>query len=166
MAEPTVSVMNHDILGIVTRLDRFVVELIKSASSGVSAMSTFDQARLEAYLNNINKYLAHVEAQPQLDLPESHPTQYSVPALIPQTLVENPDVADIVRLLNLARVELTDSQSARIASGLIAPDSSRFKAIIGKVEKFLKDFIQAQGPLDLPESSPMIPLSGPGRTGV
>lgn len=167
MATPTQAfVYNHDIIGFYTRLNRFLIELLKSQSSGVSQLNAFDQARLKAYLANVRGYHAWVTAQPQLDLPETSPRQWPLDEAPTIEIVENEEVNDIVRMLVLARDELTGSQSARLSSGLIKFDSDRFTAMVTKVEAFLDTYVNPLTPLDLPESSPDAAMSGPGKTGV
>ena len=82
------------------------------------------------------------------------------------TEVENEEVNDLLRILSAARDEMVSSQSARMGSTLIRFDESRIRAVVAKAQAFLSDYIQTQTPLDLPESSPDAPLSGPGKTGV
>lgn len=162
----TVSVVNHDIVGLVARIDRFTTELSKSASSSVSLMSSFDQDRLASYIGAIKKYKEWILASPQLDLPETHPTVYPVSALIPVSMVENESLGDVIRMMNLARQELINSQSSRLSSGLIIHDEKRFAAVIEKVANFLEEYIKAADPLDLPESSPAVQMTGAGRQGI
>lgn len=160
------NVYNHDIVGIYNRVNRFVEELVKSVSSGVSQMNAFDQARLLSYLKNISTYLAWVTAQPQLDLPETHPRLYALPEAPEPVTVENEEVDDVVRMLLVARDEIINSQSARQGSGLIPFDASRFLAVVKKCEAFMADYVATVTPLDLPESSPTDPMSGGGKVGV
>ena len=153
------TVQNHDILGLVRRIDRFVVELIRGASSNVSEVIPADLARLKAYLDALRKYKSWVIGQPLLDLPETHPLELLVPEAPVVPDIENESVTDVIVLLNRLRGELTASQSARYSSTMLAFDSSRFDAVVAKVEAFIKDYIEQATPLDLPESSPMAPLS-------
>lgn len=157
---------NHDIAGLYVRINRFIEELAKSASSNVNQMSTFDQARLVSYIAAIRKYQAWVMAAPQLDLPETHPRGIDLPAppVLPE--IENEAVQDLIRLFIISRDELVGSQSSRNAAGLISFDNTRFTAIIDKAEKFLTEYVQAATPLDLPESSPNAPMTGAGKQGV
>jgi hypothetical protein len=166
MAATDQVVYNHDVVAIYNRLNRFIEELTKSVSSGLSLMNAFDIARLEKYLAAIDSIHAWVIAQPQLDLPETAPRAYTLePAPIVPDL-ENEDVADILRLFGLSRDELTNSQSARQGSGLVGFDSTRLTAITSKTKKFIEDYVKKIQPLDLPESSPQNPLSGSGKTGT
>ncbi len=159
-------VYNHDIAGLQSRINRFIEELTKGVSSGTSQVNQFDQERLETYLNAVDIYHNWVIAQPLLDLPETHPREIELednPAVVD---VENESVNDIIRIMEIARDELVNSQSARDACCLNRFDSSRLRTIIEKVRKFLHDYIQQATPLDLPESSPQAGMSGPGRGGV
>lgn len=166
MATTPIVVYNHDIVGFYYRINKFVVELVKSASSNVSQLNAYDRARLGTYLLALRAFHDWVLAQPHLDLPETTPREYKLDEPEPAVSVENDEVDDIVRMLVLARQELTNSQSARLSSGLIPFDATRFAAIITKVENFLVQYVDKATPLDLPESSPVDVISGTGRTGV
>mgnify|MGYP000429930839 CR=1 FL=1 len=157
------SVNNHDILGIHRRINRFIVELNKSASSGVSQFHDHDKKRLRAYLTSMTAYKDWVSAQPHLDLPETHPQEYALEPPTEVGAVENESCADAMNLLAKCRDELDNSQSARLSSGLMEADRVRFEAIVEKIAKFLDEYVDKATPLDLPESSPRDPATGHGR---
>ena len=163
-----VQTYNHDVAGLCTRIHRFCVELKKSVSSGTSMVNSFDQGRMGTYLNAVRVYRDWVVAQPQLDLPETHPRILDV-ALMPDDdvdAIENESLRDACRMFKLAILELSYSQSSRHASGLIRFDEGRLTAIIEKVQALLDQYISQVDPLDLPESSPAYVMSGPGKTGI
>src|SRR5512139_1355469 len=112
MAEATRFVYNHDVAGMHARLNRFLVEVSLSASNGASQVNSYDQTRLDTYINAIRTYMAWVTAQPQLDLPETHPRKYELDPdpVIPE--IENESLRDILRMFVLAREELVNGQSA------------------------------------------------------
>jgi hypothetical protein len=159
-------VYNHDVAGIHRRLNRFIVEMIKSVSNAGSLMNEFDQKRLASYLNAMKAYVAWVTGQPALDLPETSPRPYSLDANPVYDLVENESVVDVVRMLELVRDEVVHSQSARNAAGLTKFDEARLLAIVTKVENFLASYIATVTPLDLPESSPMRTAATAGKLGI
>lgn len=159
-------VYNPDVAGLHRRINRFIVEMSKSASNQMSLMSEFDQNRLASYLNAIRAYVGWVVSQPHLDLPESSPKEYPLDAEPVWNLVENEAIVDILRMLELAKEEMIFGQSARMSSGLISFDVTRLTAIVNKIEKFLFDYVKIITPLDLPESSPSRVISGPGNSGV
>lgn len=159
-------VLNHDVAGLIARLNRFREELYKSVSSGIGGMNSFDQARLVQYLTAARTFIAWVVSQPQLDLPESHPKQWILENDPVIENVENEDVNMLLNLLGLAVEELKNSQSGRLPAGLLGFDESRVQALLTKADNFLTNYIQIATPLDLPESSPQEVLSGPGKKGV
>lgn len=159
-------VYNHDVVGIYERMNRFIEEISKAVSSNVSLTNEFDVARLRTYLDAIDRYHAWVTAQPQLDLPETSPRVYTLKDAPAEFEIENEDMDDMLRMLRVARDEITNSQSSRLGSGILSPDSRRLTASVAKARAFLDDYIVPTQPLDLPESSPAQILSGSGRTGV
>ena len=158
--------LNHDIAGIHARLNRAIFETHKSVSSGVVDYREADVDRIISYLNGVDAFHNWIIDQPQLDLPESHPKEYILDENPKVGLVENDAANDIVRLLEVAREEIVNSQSARLPAGLIEFDSGRLFAVIEKTRKLVTDYIQNVQPLDLPESTFKRDQSGPGRKGI
>ncbi len=160
------NVFNDDVAGIYRRTNRFIEELQKSSSANVTDVNEFDQDRIITYLNSLTVYLNWVMSQPLLDLPETHPKTLELEEPPVLLLVENLMIKDLIRLFERGRDEMINSQSARNASGLISFDNVRIRAVIEKAQKYLSDYVQKVIPLDLPESSPMAPDTGAGRTGI
>lgn len=161
-------VFNHDIVFLHDMLNRFIVELLKSQSSGVSGMIIADQSRLESYIQSLRVAHDWIQAQPMLDLPETHPRPYPLePAPeVPERGVENEGINQMVRLMVALRTELVNSQSARFSTRLQPFDSTRFVAIVDKAEAFLNNYIRQTTPIDMPESSPREAMTTDGMMGV
>lgn len=157
---------NHDISGFHRRINRFIVELLKSVISSGSQVNLFDQERLTSYISALRAYQGWVNAQPQLDLPDTHPRSYALDSNPDIPDLENESIVDAVRMLELSRDELVRSQSSRNAAGLMPFDSKRFTAMVDKVDSFLNSYITDITPLDLPESSPQTEMTGDGQTGI
>jgi len=160
------TVLNQDIAGFHSRINRAIEEVYKSVSSGVVDYREADKTRVLSYLRAIDEYHNWVIDQPQLDLPESHPKEYVLDNNPVLTVVENDAANDIIRILEAGREELVNSQSARLPAGLISFDSDRNFAIIEKTRKLVVDYIDKVQPIDLPESSPQRGKSGVGRKGI
>lgn len=157
---------NTDIYGLVRRINRFIMEIAKSQSSGVSQTNAFDVARSRSYLGAVVSYHNWVTAQPALDLPETGPTSIDLPPNPPVPLFENESMYDLCVLLELARDELANSQSSRLSSNMIAFDSVRLMAIMQKASSFIDTYVTIVDPLDQPETSPGTSMTGPGLGGV
>ena len=147
-------VNNHDVVGINDRINRVITEVYKSASGGVTAFSDADLERLNSYLDAMDAYHKWVIDSPELDLPESHPKSYVLDVNPTTTKVENDAVNDIIRILAVCRTEITESQSAKKASGYIKFDSERLFKNVDKVRKFCSDYVAKVQPIDNPESAP------------
>ena len=164
--EGKIVVYNHDIAGLQRRLNRFIVEMLKSVSNSGSLMNDYDKQRLISYLAAVRAYVGWIVSQPLLDLPETSPRLYELDANPVWDLVENEAIIDVVRMLELSRDEVVNSQSARLSSGLNKFDEARILAMITKVENFIREYIEKITPLDLPESSPMRVAATAGKVGV
>jgi len=135
-------------------------------SSSVLDYSPADIGRLLSYLNNLDSYHKWVNAVPQLDLPESHPKIYELESDPTVAKVENDAANDIIRLLEVTRFALANSQSARRPSGLINFDSVRLQKNTDKIRSLVVDHIGKVQPLDNPESAPRNVNSGTGLVGI
>src|SRR5512135_239768 len=161
---PTTAITyNTDIYGLVRRINRFIIEIVKAQSSNVSVTQPFDTARAMSYLNAVTSYQSWITSEPLLDLPETAPQSVTLPADPDLPLIENESLYDLAMMLTLARDELKNSQSSRLATNLMKSDNDRLTAIMTKCKNFVNNYISTVDSLDLPESSPMDPVSGPGH---
>lgn len=166
MADTVHTIYNHDVVGLIRRIDRFRKEISHAISAGVSSARDADLGRIKSYLSALEIYEQWINSQPQLDLPESHPTFISVEPSPAMPMPENESFADLIYMLDLMRIELAHSQSSRLPQGLTKFDSGRFSAIRIKMVNFLKDYVEVVTPLDLPESSPSRPMVADGNKGT
>lgn len=157
---------NADVCGLVRRINRFILEMAHSQSSGVSKTTSFDVVRALSYIDAVRKYLAWVIDQPELDLPETSPNKYKLPASPDIPEMENESIYDLCNLFAIARDELANSQSSRLSSNLIPFDTSRLTAVLDKASNFIATYVTVVDPLDQPETSPMTAVTGLGRQGV
>jgi hypothetical protein len=163
--EPT-GVYNLDVTYVNDKLCRYAFEVVKSVSSALAATTEFDMKRMYAYLDDIDTAVAYVKAQPQLDLPESHPTMHDIEKFPEIPNMESDEMDHVARLLRSARTELINSQSARMGAGFLPFDAARVTALVAKTRQWLTDYVAKRTPMDLPESSPQQPMTGHGQGGV
>lgn len=155
-------VLNHDIKGIFNRVNRYIVEIYLSQSSSVSVTHPADIKRISSFILDIRERLALAEAAPVLDLPKTSPRVYALSEnpVIPK--IENEDLADILRLMELFRDELINSQSARMSAQMMPAEMQRITEILDKVDHHMA-FLHGE---DLPETAPNAPVTGAGRAGI
>jgi len=159
-------VLNMDMVGLYNRLNRFINEVQKCQSANVSMTSVPDTTRIKSYLSTLRFLVEHIDADPQLDLPETNPQTYTLreaPVLLD---LENENCVHLALLLSTARDEIVMSQSARMSTGFVIFDKTRFLASITKAENYLANYVAKATPIDLPESSPRAPIQGKGLTGT
>jgi hypothetical protein len=159
------STYNIDVHSCVRRYNRMIVEATKSQSSGISYALPFDVARMKSYISAMQNFLSFVVAQPLLDCPETGPTDMPLPtnpAIVP---LENESAMDVVHLIEIARDELSNSQSSRMPTNLVKFDFDRQQSYLAKILALLA-YVEKSEPLDLPESSPMVAMTGAGARGV
>jgi hypothetical protein len=165
MAE-TKDCYNMNIAGLVNRINRFLVELMKSQSANITNWNDFDQDRLKTYIDNVETYLDWVVAQPLLDLPETTPMLVALNPFPETGPMESDMITDMSLYMQRMRDELLHSQSSRQGTGVIDFDEIRCRAIIKAVRAFMADYVASANPVDLPESTPSDPVTGHGSRGV
>lgn len=163
--EPTTS-YNLDVVYCNDKICRYAGEVIKAVSANVAHVNTFDMERALKYLDDLDAAVAYVLAQPQLDMPETHPRERALQPFPAVPNMENDELDHTVRLLEAARLELINSQSSRLAAGLLPFDAKRVTALVEKNRQWLTTFVAARSPMDLPETSPQQIVTGPGVGGV
>ena len=165
MARAAATTFNIDVHSVVRRYNRLLFEVAKAQSSGVSFTNPFDVNRLLSYIGSMRNFQSWIVSQPLLDCPETGPTEMDLPENPKMPMLENESMMDVINLIEIARDEISNSQSARMPTNLIKFDYDRQQSYLAKVEQLLT-YIAASEPLDLPESSPMSDVTGPGRMGV
>ena len=163
--DPTTS-YNLDVVYLNDKMCRYGGEVILAVSANLAHMNSFDMARTMKYLDDIDSAIAYVLAQPQLDMPETHPRERALQPMPVVPNMENDELDHTVRLLEAARLEIINSQSGRMAAGLLPFDAARVTALVAKNRAWLTAFVSARSPMDLPETSPQQLITGPGVGGV
>lgn len=161
-----VVVYNHDVAAICRVTTRIGIELHKSVSSSTSGMNKFDIERLKRNTNACRSLINWVVAEPQMDLPESHPLAIELPDPTKFEAVESDSINLALDLCHVCEIELLNSQSARSAAGMLKFDADRLYSILTKIDSLVDNHVVPATPLDLPESAPSVPGSGPGFGGT
>lgn len=156
---------NIDVHSIVRRYNRFIQEVNKAQSSGVSFTNPFDIARLASYIQSMKNFQSFIVSQPLLDCPETGPVEMDLPVSPVPPTIENESMMDVINLIEIARDEVANSQSSRMPTNLLKFDYDRQTSYLTKIEHLMA-YVADSEPLDLPESSPMMDVSGPGKMGV
>jgi len=159
-------VYNHDVAALCRLVQRAGEELHKSVSSGTSGMNSFDLARSKSNIAAVRSLKDWVVAEPQLDLPESHPTAIELPDPVKRVTVESDSVNLLLDICHACEIEMLNSQSAREAAGMNGFDAVRVGQALKKLDSLLDNHVAKAEPLDLVESSPSRPLAGPGKRGT
>ena len=159
-------VYNLDVTYLADKIARYAGEVQMSVSSNVAFVNEFDMGRLQAYLDDIDAAIAYVTAQPQLDLPESHPMMNAIQPFPAMRDMESDEWDHVIRLMRSGYIELVNSQSSRLGAGLMPFDARRVSALVAKTRAWLNDYVSKRSPMDLPETSPQQVMSPPGKLGV
>jgi len=160
------SIYNLDCTYVADKIARYAGEVMHSVSAGVAFVNEFDMARLMNYLTDLDSAVAYIIAQPQIDLPESHPMMQPIEPFPSVVNMESDEWDHVVRLLRAGYIELVNSQSARLGAGLLPFDAKRVTSLVAKCRAWLTDYVAQRMPMDLPETSPQNLMPAQGRLGV
>ena len=157
---------NLDIASLIRRLDRSLVEVTKSQSSGVSGTLPFDFARLESAIKMMKSFKKFAEGLPYMDTPETTPIIINVECYGTIPPIENDSAWDMAQILDTMMLELANSQSSNIGNGFLPPhDGKRFDDYVARLENLIAHS-KGTEPVDYPESSPRADSTGAGVTGI
>lgn len=156
---------NHDVRVIHNEYCRYIEEVLKSQSSNLAMIRDADKTRFLSYLDRLTKIIDWIVAQPQVDLPESHPDIYELQEFPELVKVENEILNTFATLLDLGRKENAKSSSSGAPSGLVSFDEERQRQYIAKMTALLS-LSDVVTPVDFPESSPRAAGVTDGRTGT
>lgn len=145
------AIKNHDIMGLVRRINDYIYELAVSQSQNSPVIHPDDLRRLKEYLESSAFYKAWVITQPRIDLPATHPAEIPVPNGPTERPERNNCLIDVIVMFEKMRDELLQCVSAQWAAGLAEDDALRFDKIHGKLTNYVVDFIEQTQPVDQPE---------------
>lgn len=152
-----------DIAGLVRRIRRFKQEIHKCNSAGLMFTTDKDLERINTFLSALTQYFDWMTAQPMQDFVKWHPTDIDLGEADIYTMIENEALQDLLQMFVGLEVEVGLSQSASMHTSIMEPDEIRFREITAKMQSFVDDYVAAVQPLDTPESSPKVALSGKGK---
>ena len=167
---------NIDVRGLLGRLDRMRLEMARCQSADLpNGLLPADKGRLVDYIGDYRRYMVYVMEQPIPDAPEAHGVwTVSVPDdsdVGSPDAIENEDIAQILRQCEIYRLEMKNSQSARLIQGFVpTPDGQpgdrvRFADGITRIENLVL-YVGDTQPSDRPESTPRAMPVPPGRLGT
>lgn len=160
------STRNIDTLGIVLRMDKIIKELIGNQSHGVSVVREADFERSNAYLDELESFVAHCSRRPQQDYPKTYDMEIKLPEPTVVPMMDNLAVLHLAQMVDTWRFEIANSESSRWSSGIHGPDGKRLANYFADYRAFFQEHIATQLPQDYPETVPSYALTGKGALGV
>ena len=160
------STRNIDTLGIVLRMDKIVKELIGNQSHGTSAVREADFIRSNAYLDELESFVAHCSRRPQQDYPKTYDMEIALPSATVVPLMDNLAILHLAQMVDTWRFEIANSESSRWSSGIQDHDGKRMANWFADYRSFFTEHIATSLPGDYPETVPSHPLTGRGALGV
>lgn len=144
------NIQNMDIIDLTNRIDRFMLEVGRSASATRSETNPHDVARRHSITAWIESRFQLYAGEPELDLPKYHPKPLKCPTPPVLYKVENGDAMQLINMLVALRTELTWSDSSERASGFSHADQTRIQTLIDKI-KIVNVAVENDPEIDTPD---------------
>ena len=141
---------NLDIIDLINRTDRFMLETARNASSTRTETNPHDARRRHEISARLESRFQMYAAEPELDLPKYHPRPLKCPVPPDIFKIENNDSMQLVNMLVALRTELAYSDSSERASGFKAADALRIQTVIDKV-KIINQAVTDDPEIDTPD---------------
>jgi hypothetical protein len=154
-------IQNLDVLDLINRIDRYMLEMSRCASATRTETSVHDIKRAADLLSNLRDRFHLYDGPPELDLPKYHPKPIGVPVPPEPLIVENPDVQQLINILSALRIEVSFCDSAERASGFSRADAGRVGPVLDKIEMLIAA-ITANPEIDTPDVDKQEPSINPG----
>jgi len=155
---------NSDIYHLTHRINRTIFEMQHSQSSGITNTIPADLERITKYISDLRLHVDGIMRRGIPDNPKTQPEQIPLDDLV-QKVIENDDHKAVIDQLYIMRDEVIASASSRLGGGFLAPDYKRASAMLDRIDDLFTMFIPAIDPVDNPESTPSVPLTGHGMQG-
>ena len=155
-------VHNMDVAGIVRRIRRVKYEACKCQSAALQHLTEADLERFNSYQDELNSHVDYILSKPVRDYPKWHPQDIDLGEGEVLPMPENEFMVDFIQQYEALEHELAESQSARMHSSLMDHDASRLSDNLESIGGLLAHAAEKL-PLDMPESTPMRAMTGPGR---
>ena len=157
---------NLDLKYVISILDRLREEIVKSASANRNGLKQHDVETLRSQITFLISAKDHIQAQPEVLCPKSHPRGYVIDDAQEDEDIENEGLEQIYDLLGALRFDLVNGDSARDFSNLTGTDEKMFDEIMVKIQNHLENHLVPMGDINFPESSPKAPDVKKGRVRV
>ena len=127
------TMQNMDIIDLINRTDRFLLEPARNASSTRTETNPHDARRRHEILTRLVARFQLYAGEPELDLPKYHPRPLECPEPPEIFKIENNDSQQLINMLVALRTELAYSDSAERASGFKDADTVRLQTMMDKI---------------------------------
>ena len=158
------TMQNLDITDLINRVDRFILETARNASSTRTETNPHDARRRHEITNRFESRFQLYAAEPELDLPKYHPRPLKCPTPPEIIKIENNDSMQLINMLVALRTELAYSDSGERASGFKDADAVRIQTVIDKL-KIINQAVTDDPEIDTPDVDLQEPPANPNLPG-
>lgn len=152
MSDIPAKVKNRDVASVANGVAAYIFEIGQSASTKSNKFSEFDRTRINVYLDNIDTETQYFASR-DMDLPRSHPLEYSIEELVAPDAITNQWVRFIFESFLAIHRELVLSTSSDHAAGISRADEQRVLALTEDVRNYMSTVIGDKDSIDMPESA-------------
>ena len=159
-------VTNSDVAALVHRLSAFRKNALECDSAKVPDVNEYDQRRLYALLERIDKLIHFIYSHGPLDFVNTDTMTATIDYMGAEsnTHISNSELSELAAMAYRGMELLVECDSARTSNGLLAYDHERLVALVTRMFLFMQEYIQVVQPLDAPASQPHGESVGEGST--
>ena len=154
------TMQNMDIIDLINRVDRFILETARNASSTRTETNPHDARRRHEITTRLESRFQLYAGEPELDLPKYHPRPLESPTPPDIIKVENNDSQQLINMLVALRIELAWSDSSERASGFKDADAVRIQTMLDKI-KIVNQAVTDDPEIDTPDVDLQEPPANP-----
>lgn len=158
------TMQNMDIVDMINRVDRFILETARNASATRTETNPHDARRRHEITARLESRFQLYAGDPELDLPKYHPRPLECPTPPEIIKVENNDSQQLVNMLVALRIELAWSDSGERASGFKDADIVRIQTMMDKI-KIVNQAVTDDPEIDTPDVDLQEPPANPNNPG-
>jgi len=145
------AIQNLDILDLVYRLDRWLLELQNCVSATRNEFTVPDIKRSLALQADVKRKFAIYKEDDELDLPKYHPISRPLPPPPALEIKQNVDVMNLTETIIALRTEMVMSGASERVTSFSKAQAERVGAVLERLDTVLSD-IEENPEVDSPNS--------------
>lgn len=147
---------NISLYGLVPYLHSYILEMCKCNSTRTTDWKSNDLARCKKFMRDFTILKDFYISLPEQDFVHTGSDDLPLPDVPDVPAMTSKGCHILCKMMQALYIEILWSTSTRQDSGIAGPDQIRITNMVKNIEKFIKQFVEATDPMDLPRSTPLL----------